>query len=163
MPFLCVHKERHPAGVSLISRREDAMSNVSEKPALFQGETKASLPEKQWWHQDSARLVRLVIVIGLIAAGFLYLTWRAAPPIVSGSSSCDTQGQSVENPAPSSIHTIKQAYNCILDNYPTALDSRSLLQHAMSGMVNYLVQHHQDQRNAVLPALTGNRQADWQV
>ncbi|GHO59845.1 hypothetical protein KSB_83200 [Ktedonobacter robiniae] len=37
------------------------------------------------------------------------------------------------------------------------------VQHAMSGMVNYLVQHHQDQRGAVLPALTGDRQADWQA
>ncbi|EFH82435.1 S41 family peptidase [Ktedonobacter racemifer] len=139
------------------------MNKVSEKPALAQGETKASLPEKQWWRQDSARLVCLVIVVGLVAASFLYLTWRAAPPIVSGSSSCGTQSQSVENPAPSSIHAIKQAYNCILDTYPTVLDPRSLLQHAMSGMVNYLVQQHQDQRSAVLPALTGDRQVDWQA
>ncbi len=139
------------------------MSKVSEKPALFKEEAKAPLSEKRWWRQDSVRLVRLAIVVGLVAAGFLYLTWRAAPPGVSGSSSCGTQGQSVENPAPSSIHTIKQAYNCILDNYPTALDSRSLLQHAMSSMVNYLVQQHQDQRNAVLPALTGDRQANWQA
>lgn len=143
------------------------MSKVSEKPALAQGETKASLPEKQWWRQDSTRLVRLAIVAGLIAAVFLYLAWRAAPPVGSGTSSlCSTQDASFQpgaTPAPSSIHTIKQAYNCILDNYPTALDSRSLLQHAMSGMVNYLVQQHQDQRSAVLPALTGDRQADWQA
>ncbi|GHO47425.1 S41 family peptidase [Ktedonospora formicarum] len=139
------------------------MNKVSEKPALARGEMKASPPEKQWWRQDSARLVRLAIVVGLFVASFLYLTWTAAPPIVSGSSSCSTQSRSVENPATSSIHTIKQAYNCILDNYPTALDPRSLLQHAMSGMVNYLVQQHQDQRSAVLPALAGDRQEDWQV
>lgn len=139
------------------------MSKVSEKPALFRGGTIASPSDRQWWRQDSARLVRLAIVVGLIATSFLYLTWRAAPPIVSGSSSCGTQSQSAGTPASSSIHTIKQAYNCILDNYPAALDPRSLLQHAMGGMVNYLVQHHQDQPGAVLPALTGDRQADWQA
>jgi carboxyl-terminal processing protease len=143
------------------------MSKGSEKTALAQGETKASLPERQWWRRDSTRLVRLAIVVGLIAVSFLYLTWRAAPPVASGStSSCSTQDtlfQPGATPATSSIHTIKQVYNCILDNYPTALDPRMLLQHAMSGMVNYLVQHHQDQPNAVLPALTGDRQADWQT
>lgn len=139
------------------------MEKVSEKPIPVEKETQVLLPEKQWWRRDSARLVRLAIVAGLVAASFLYLIWRAAPPIVSGSSSCSTQDQSGANPASSSLHTIKQAYNCILDNYPIALDSQSLLQHAMSGIANYLVQRHQDQRSAVLPALTGNRQADWQA
>jgi carboxyl-terminal processing protease len=139
------------------------MEKVSERPVLPERETKAPLPEKLWWRRDNIRLARLAIVAGLVAASFLYLTWRAAPPIISGSSSCSTQGQSVDNPAPSSLHTIKQAYNCILDTYPTALDSRSLLQHAMGGMVNYLVQQRQDQRSAVLPQLSGNRQADWQA
>src|SRR5258706_2790599 len=143
------------------------MSKVSESPASLRGKTMTSLPGKQWWRQDSVTMVRLAIVAGLIAAVFLYLAWRAAPPVGSGTtSSCSTQDASFQSgaaPAPSSIHTIKQAYNCILDNYPATLDPPRLLQHAMSCMVNYLVQHDHDQRNAVLPALTGDRQAAWQA
>ncbi|GHO55743.1 S41 family peptidase [Ktedonobacter robiniae] len=61
------------------------------------------------------------------------------------------------------MHTIEQAYNCILDTYPATVDNRRLLQYAMAGLVGYLVQQHQDQHNAVLPALTGNCQTDWQA
>ncbi|GHO49031.1 hypothetical protein KSX_71940 [Ktedonospora formicarum] len=141
------------------------MSAVSEKPTS-KGETPVSLPNRQWWRNDGATLVRLLIVVGLIAGSFWYLASRAASPTVTGTSSCDARPRSFEpgaTPAASSIHTIKQAYNCILDTYPTALDHRKLLQHAMSGMVNYLVQQHQDQRSAVLPALAGDRQQDWQA
>ncbi|GHO72567.1 hypothetical protein KSD_03380 [Ktedonobacter sp. SOSP1-85] len=142
------------------------MGKVSEKPEIQGRETMASLSGRQWWRQDSVTLVRLLIAAVLIAAGLWYLTWRAAPPIVLGQASCDAGSSPFAPnaaPAASSAHTIKQAYNCILDRYPTALDSRSLLQHAMIGMVNYLVQQHQDLRSAALPALTGDRQKDWQA
>lgn len=142
------------------------MSTISEKPANVRGETMASLPGRHRWRQDGTRLARLAIVAGLIAAGFVYLAWRGTAPAVSGTSSCSTQVTAFDpgaTPATSSVHTIKQAYNCIIDNYPVALDDRRLLQHAMGGLVEYLVQQHQDQQDAILPALTGNRQTDWQA
>jgi carboxyl-terminal processing protease len=146
------------------------MNKMSEKPAHAKRETMASLPGRYWWRRESVTLVRLAIVAGLIAAGFVYLAWRAAPPTVSGTASCGSTPPSWTQPgggapAPSSIQTIEQAYNCILDTYPatSALDHRSLLQHAMIGLVNYLIQQQQDKPGAVLPALTGDRLADWQA
>ncbi|GHO57842.1 S41 family peptidase [Ktedonobacter robiniae] len=142
------------------------MVKRNEKPEREGRETGVSLPGRQWWRRDSVTLVRLLIAVVLIVAGFWYLTWRAAPPTVFGLASCDAGPAPFApniTPAASSVHTIKQAYNCILDRYPGALDSQRLLQYAMIGMVNYLVQKHQDQRNAVLPALTGDRQKDWQA
>ncbi|GHO47668.1 S41 family peptidase [Ktedonospora formicarum] len=142
------------------------MVQSSEQPQREGQETRVPLPSRQWWQRDSVTLVRLLITVVLIAAGFWYLAWRAAPPTVFGLASCDA-GPTPFAPntvlAASSVHTIKQAYNCILDRYPIPLDHQRLLQHAMIGMVNYLVQKHQDQRSAVLPALTGDRQKDWQA
>ncbi|HVU67408.1 MAG TPA: S41 family peptidase [Ktedonobacteraceae bacterium] len=140
------------------------MNKGSEKPVLARGEPEASLPGKQWWRQDSTRLARLALVVGLIVAGLLFLTWRPASPVPQASTAtCSISFQPGVAPASSSIHTIKQAYNCLLDNYAGTLDPRDLLRHAMIGIVNYLLQHQQDQPAAVLPRLSDDRQADWQA
>lgn len=147
-----------------ITMRENTMSNSSETPALAPGETPLSLPGTHWWRQDGTRLARLALVAGLIVAGLLYLALRADPPAPQASTAtCATSFQPAVAPASSSIHTIKQAYNCLLDNYPEALDPQRLLQQAMIGIVNYLLQHHQDRPTAVLPQLSRDRQADWQA
>jgi carboxyl-terminal processing protease len=148
------------------TKKEETISKRSEKSALVKEKEQAARPEGQWWRQDGVKLARLAVVVGLIAAVFVYLVLRAAPPIVSGTSSCNTRPAEMMPggvAAASSIHTIKQAYNCILDTYPIALDHRKLLQHAMIGIARWLVQQHQDQPNATLPALTGDRLADWQA
>lgn len=64
---------------------------------------------------------------------------------------------------PTMVATIEQAYTCLLAHYPTGptLDDRVLLHGAMVGLIADLVQQGVDQPNAVLPALSGDRVADW--
>jgi carboxyl-terminal processing protease len=67
------------------------------------------------------------------------------------------------DPVPTSVSTVQQAYDCILDNYygGAGLDDRPLLQYALQAVVRELRRRGVDRPNAVLPALTGDRGKDW--
>jgi carboxyl-terminal processing protease len=94
------------------------------------------------------------------------LGMAAAPSATPGGPACSAdQPQAAPPFPPPTMATIAEAYSCLLAHYPTgdALDDRVLLHGAMVGLVSYLLQQGLDQPDAVLPALTGNRSADWQA
>ncbi|MFD8865027.1 S41 family peptidase [Streptomyces sp. NPDC059590] len=68
-----------------------------------------------------------------------------------------------QDPAPTSVSTVEQAYYCIFDNYygGSRLDDRPLLQYAAQAVVRELRKRDVDQPFAVLPTLTGDRDKDW--
>ncbi|MBB2746571.1 UNVERIFIED_ORG: carboxyl-terminal processing protease [Microbispora rosea subsp. rosea] len=70
-----------------------------------------------------------------------------------------------QNPAPTSVSTVEQVYHCIFDNYygGARLDDRPLLQYAFQAVVRELRKRGVDRPGAVLPALTGDRDKDWQL
>ncbi|MGI5417518.1 S41 family peptidase [Actinomadura luteofluorescens] len=67
------------------------------------------------------------------------------------------------DPAPTSVSTVQQAYYCIIDNYygSARLDTRTLLRSAFRSVVAELVKQGIDAPDAVMPALTGDRDKDW--
>jgi len=64
---------------------------------------------------------------------------------------------------PTTLTTLEQAYWCLFDHYVTGktLDDRVLLNGAFIGFVQELFRRGVDQPTALLPALSGDRQADW--
>jgi carboxyl-terminal processing protease len=60
---------------------------------------------------------------------------------------------------------VEQAYYCVFDNYygGARLDDRPLLQYAFQAVVRELRKRGLDRPDAVLPALTGDRDADWRL
>ncbi|WP_189239115.1 S41 family peptidase [Planomonospora parontospora] len=64
---------------------------------------------------------------------------------------------------PTSVNTLRQAYFCVLDNYYSGpvLDSRALLKSAMAAYTQDLIRRGADRADLRLPALTGDRDADW--
>lgn len=84
-----------------------------------------------------------------------------------GSAACSapTNGEQPPPLTPTTLTTIEQAYWCLFDHYVTGktLDDRILLKGASSGLIQELLRRGIDQSSAMLPALTGNRQSDWQA
>ncbi|WP_225849999.1 S41 family peptidase [Streptomyces sp. HPF1205] len=68
-----------------------------------------------------------------------------------------------QDPAPTSVSTVEQTYYCVFGNYygGSRLDDRPLLQYAFQAVVKELRKRGLDQPDAVLPALTGDRDEDW--
>jgi carboxyl-terminal processing protease len=68
-----------------------------------------------------------------------------------------------QDPAPTTVDTVAQAYYCIFDNYygGALVDDRQLLQYSFQAVVRGLRERGIDQPGAVLPALTGDRDEDW--
>jgi carboxyl-terminal processing protease len=66
-------------------------------------------------------------------------------------------------PKPTTVTTIGQAYYCIFANYFSGpvLDSRALLVPAFASLTQELQRRGLDQAAATLPALKGNKDADW--
>ncbi|MBO3750654.1 peptidase [Streptosporangiaceae bacterium NEAU-GS5] len=64
---------------------------------------------------------------------------------------------------PTTIDVIEQAYFCILGNYydGAALDARALLTAGFAAMTRELNRAGRDVPGAIMPALTGDRKADW--
>jgi carboxyl-terminal processing protease len=64
---------------------------------------------------------------------------------------------------PTTLTTLEQAYWCLFDHYVTGktLDDRVLLNGAFIGLEQALLRRGVDQSTARLPALSGDRQADW--
>lgn len=65
--------------------------------------------------------------------------------------------------SPTTVTTIEQAYYCIFSNYYSGpvLDDRVLLAGAFAGLTQELDRLGLDQADATMPALTGDRAADW--
>ncbi|GIH26722.1 hypothetical protein Aph01nite_50320 [Acrocarpospora phusangensis] len=61
------------------------------------------------------------------------------------------------------IDVIEQAYHCILGNYYSGatLDARALLTAGFTALTQELNRNGRDVPEAVMPALTGDRKADW--
>ncbi|MEU6429976.1 S41 family peptidase [Microbispora sp. NPDC046973] len=68
-----------------------------------------------------------------------------------------------ESAPPTSVNTLRQAYECVLDNYYSgpALDSKVLLRDALAAYTQELMRRGADEAGLRLPALTGDREADW--
>ncbi|GAB3160061.1 PDZ domain-containing protein [Microbispora hainanensis] len=68
-----------------------------------------------------------------------------------------------ESAPPTSVNTLRQAYECVLDNYygGPALDSKVLLRDALAAYTRELMRRGADKAGLRLPALTGNRESDW--
>ena len=68
-----------------------------------------------------------------------------------------------ESAPPTSVNTLRQAYECVLDNYYSGpvLDSKVLLRDALAAYTQELMRRGADKAGLRLPALTGNRDADW--
>ena len=64
---------------------------------------------------------------------------------------------------PTTVTTIGQAYYCVFAHYYAGpvLDDRVLLAGAFAGFTQELDQLGMDQPDATMPALTGNRDSDW--
>ncbi len=77
---------------------------------------------------------------------------------------CDL-ATSVAPLAPTTIGTIQQAYDCIFAYYYAGpvLDDATLLVGAFAGFTQELERLGMDDGGATLPALTGDRQADWRA
>ncbi|MBO4270565.1 S41 family peptidase [Microbispora triticiradicis] len=65
--------------------------------------------------------------------------------------------------SPTTVNTLRQAYECVLDNYYSGpvLDSKVLLRDALAAYTQDLVRRGADTPGLRLPALTGDREADW--
>ncbi|WP_169988922.1 S41 family peptidase [Microbispora sp. H10836] len=68
-----------------------------------------------------------------------------------------------ESAPPTTVDTLRQAYECVLDNYYSgpALDPKVLLRDALAAYTQELMRRGADAAGLGLPALTGNRDADW--
>ncbi|MEV4223409.1 S41 family peptidase [Nonomuraea sp. NPDC049725] len=93
-----------------------------------------------------------------------------APPRGQGGTGGTAAGTACERPAgppaaetATTIDVIEQAYFCILGSYygGAALDARSLLTAGFAALTRELDRHGRDLPEATMPALTGDRKADW--
>ncbi|WP_062438016.1 S41 family peptidase [Herbidospora daliensis] len=91
----------------------------------------------------------------LLAAG---CSTPAPPRAEAGLPACSPPSGSVKM-TPTTIDVVERAYFCILGE--SQADGRELLTVAFAALVRKLVQDGRDLPGAVMPALTGDRVADW--
>ncbi|MCK2215400.1 S41 family peptidase [Actinomadura sp. ATCC 31491] len=105
------------------------------------------------------------------AAGLALLLAAActapSPPRGQASTADDTVCAPPQSPPgpvrPTTIDVVEQAYFCILGNYYAGrtLDARALLTAGFAALTRELNRRGRDVPDAVMPALTGDRKADW--
>ncbi|MEU8145242.1 S41 family peptidase [Nonomuraea sp. NPDC048901] len=111
------------------------------------------------------------MTVRIAAAGLALLLAAActapAPPrgkagTTAGTVCAPPQG-APEAETPTTIDVIEQAYFCILGNYYSGatLDARSLLTAGFTALTHELNRDGRDLPEAAMPALTGDRKADW--
>ncbi|MFI9559358.1 S41 family peptidase [Nonomuraea endophytica] len=110
-------------------------------------------------------------VIRNVAAGLVLLLAAActAPTAPRGETSsaagtvCARPQGRLPAQTPTTIDVIEQAYHCILGNYYSGatLDARSLLAAGFIALTRELNLNGRDVPEATMPALTGDRKADW--
>jgi carboxyl-terminal processing protease len=112
-----------------------------------------------------ARVLTFVGAAGVVLSILIAPAARAVAgyPSIDAPPACGSAAPAAN--ATTSLNTVAEAFACVLDRYPygPAIDDRMLLRGAMAGMVTYLAKQGLDQTNAILPALTGNREADWRT
>ena len=120
------------------------------------------------------RLTLISAMAAVLLAGAAGCTQTAKP--VSGPASPSSSATSGQPPpcsanppptappsSPTTVTTIGQAYFCVFAHYYAGpvLDDRVLLIAAFAGFTQELDQLGMDQPDATMPALTGNRDRDW--
>ena len=127
-------------------------------------------PVRTW--RSWRRVIPVLPVSAGLAAGLVLAACSggaASPTLarqVSGQQppSCSANPPQEAPPAqPTTVTTIGQAYYCIFANYYAGpvVDDRVLLAAAFAGFTQELDQLAMDQPDATMPALTGDRDSDW--
>ena len=113
----------------------------------------------------AAVLVGSVLVTGMNASADQATAHPADQPAACVPQNPNNPPPPAQDPVPTSVSTVEQAYYCLFDNYygGSQLDDRTLLQYSFQAVVRELVKRGIDQPNAVLPALTGDRDKDWSL
>ncbi|XVQ88188.1 S41 family peptidase [Microbispora siamensis] len=109
-------------------------------------------------------MIRTLCTTVLLAAGTLSAALPAPAAQASGDGGCvRITAPPPESAPPTSVNTLRQAYECVLDNYyrGPVLDSKVLLRDALAAYTQDLMRRGADKAGLRLPALTGNRDADW--
>ncbi len=128
--------------------------------------TRGRLPLRTWraWRRSILALPAVVVVVVLAAcsAG----PGGTAPARQPGGQPppCSANPPPVAPPLhPTTVTTIGQAYYCVFAHYYAGpvLDDRVLLAGAFAGFTQELDRLGMDQPDATMPALTGNRDRDW--
>lgn len=76
---------------------------------------------------------------------------------------CTTPSGGLPPETPTTIDVVEQAYFCVIDHYYSGatLDPRSLLTAGFAGLTQELGRAGRDMPEATMPALTGDKTADW--
>ncbi|MEU6408690.1 S41 family peptidase [Microbispora sp. NPDC046933] len=114
-------------------------------------------------------MIRTFCAAVLLAAGTLSAALpapaaQAAAAQATGDGGCvRITAPPPESAPPTSVNTLRQAYECVLDNYYSGpmLDSKVLLRDALAAYTQDLMRRGADKAGLRLPALTGNRDTDW--
>ncbi|MBB5627580.1 S41 family peptidase [Sphaerisporangium krabiense] len=111
------------------------------------------------------------MTVRTVAAGLALLLAAActapAPPrgqagTAAGTACAEPQGRPAAE-TPTTVDVIEQAYFCVLGGYygGATLDARSLLTAGFAALTQELIRDGRDVPEAAMPALTGDRKADW--
>lgn len=109
-------------------------------------------------------------IAALLAVFAAFATACSAPtpprqqPVKAASTCAPPQrGANLGAEKPTTIDVVEQAYTCILGNYYSGatLDARSLLAAGFVALTQELNRNGRDVPEATMPALTGDRKADW--
>ncbi|TQS29418.1 S41 family peptidase [Microbispora sp. KK1-11] len=113
----------------------------------------------------TARTMAAGVVLFLTAACTAQTPPRAQPSATAagGSAVCAEPRGNPPPETPTTIDVVEQAYFCILANYYSGatLDARSLLSAGFTAFTQELNRSGRDSPEATMPALTGDREADW--
>jgi carboxyl-terminal processing protease len=106
----------------------------------------------------------LVLFLAVACTGQTPPRSHPSTAAAGGSPACAQSREGNPPPeTPTTIDVIEQAYLCILANYYSGatLDSRSLLSAGFAAFTQELDRSGRDPAEATMPALTGDRKADW--
>ncbi|GIH73774.1 S41 family peptidase [Planobispora longispora] len=99
----------------------------------------------------------------LLAAACTAPTPPRSQASAAAGTACARPSGSLGAETPTTVDVIEQAYFCILDRYHAGavLDARSLLAAGFLALTQELNRNGRDVPEAIMPALTGDRKADW--
>jgi carboxyl-terminal processing protease len=99
----------------------------------------------------------------LLACGAVVGLPAASAAGSAGDPPCAIDTAPASPPTETKLSTLRQAYACVLDVFygRDRLDHRQLLVGALAGLTSELGRRDLDQPDATMPALSGDRTADW--